>query len=126
MSGLFAVLAVAAGGFVGAPARALADRIVTDRSRTVFPLGTFAVNAAGSLLFGLVAGLSLDGHLPALAVDLLATGFCGALTTFSTWCFETVRLVQEGRYGAALANVMASLAVGLAAAAAGLALGLAA
>ena len=118
-------LAVAAGGFVGAPSRYLLDRAVTRRIESDLPWGTFAINVTGSLLLGLLTGLAATGHLPDLAKALVATGFCGAYTTFSTFTFETVRLVEDGRLLEAAGNVLASVAVGLAAAGVGLAIGLA-
>jgi CrcB protein len=124
MSG-WLVLAVAAGGSVGAPARFLADRLVADRAETDFPLGTYLVNMSGALLLGLLTGLGLAHHLPPTVEALLGTGFCGAYTTFSTWTYETVRLLIEGELRAGVLNVVASLGVGLLAAGAGLALGLA-
>lgn len=117
---------VAVGGFVGAPSRYLLDRTVSRRFETEFPWGTLLVNVSGSLLLGLLAGLSLSGRLPGTADALLATGFCGAYTTFSTFTFETVRLLQDGRLLHAAGNVAAGVAVGLAAAAGGFAAGLAA
>lgn len=122
--GLF--LAVAAGGLVGAPARFLIDRAVNGRTESELPWGTFVVNVSGSLLLGLLSGLSLAGHLPVTAKALLGTGFCGAYTTFSTFTFETVGQLEDGRVLEAAGNALVSLAVGLAAAAAGLAAGLAA
>lgn len=125
MSG-WILLAVAAGGSVGAPARFLVDRFIADRVETDFPLGTYAVNMSGALLLGLLTGLGLAHHLPPTVEALLGTGFCGAYTTFSTWTYETVRLLTVGELRAGLLNVAGSLALGLLAAGAGLALGLAA
>lgn len=119
------ILAVALGGAVGAPARFLVDRFVADRIESDFPWGTFLVNMSGSLVLGLLTGLDLHGHLAPFLKSLLATGFCGAYTTFSTWSFETVRLLEEGDVVEALSNALASLVLGLAAAAAGVAIGLA-
>lgn len=122
---LLLFLMVAAGGLLGAPSRFLLDRAVTTRVDSDLPWGTLTVNVSGSLLLGLLAGLTVHQHLPAPAAALLGTGFCGAYTTFSTFTFETVRLVEEGRYTEAAGNVAVGVGVGLAAAAAGLALGLA-
>jgi fluoride exporter len=121
--GLF--LVVAAGGIVGAPSRYLLDQFVTGRTSSGLPWGTMAINLSGSLLLGFLTGLTLAGHLPPTAKALLGTGFCGAYTTFSTFTFETVRLMENGRFLSAAGNVLVSVAVGLGAAAAGLALGLA-
>lgn len=123
MAGL-TVLLVAVGGFVGAPARAELDRLVSDKTTTDFPLGTFAVNVSGSLLLGVLVGLALSGRLPSAVDDLVGTGFCGAFTTFSTFSFETLRLLEERDFLLAAANVALSLLVGLGAAGAGLAVGL--
>jgi CrcB protein len=118
-------LAVAAGGLVGAPSRYLLDRAISGRAEPGRPWGTFVINVSGSLLLGLLTGLTLTGHLSEIGKALLGTGFCGAYTTFSTFSFETVRLVEDGRVFDAAGNVVISVALGLAAAAAGLAIGLA-
>jgi fluoride exporter len=118
-------VAVAIGGFVGAPSRYLADRAVTRRYDGTFPWGTIVINVSGSLLLGFLTGLGLIHVLPRFDQALVGTGFCGAYTTFSTFAYETVRLVEDGRVARAGANVVASMALGLAAAAAGLWIGLA-
>lgn len=97
------------GAVVGAPLRYLTDQAVQSRHDSVFPWGTLVVNVVGSLVIGLVAGAAV----PAWALTLIATGFCGALTTFSTFGYETVRLLEDGSYAAGLANVVANLTVGL-------------
>jgi CrcB protein len=122
--GLF--LVVAAGGIVGAPARFLLDQAVTRRAGSGLPWGTLVINLSGSLLLGFLTGLTLAGHLSPAAKALLGTGFCGAYTTYSTFTFETVRLLENGRYLGAAGNVLVSVLAGLGAAAAGLAAGLAA
>lgn len=119
------LLAVALGGVVGAPARYLLDRYVAGRITSDFPWGTFTINISGSFVLGLLTGLDLRGHLAPVLEALFATGFCGAYTTFSTWSFETVRLLEEGDYAEAATNALASLALGLGAAVIGLAIGLA-
>jgi len=118
-------LAVAAGGLVGAPSRYLLDRAITRRAHSDRPWGTFVINFTGSLLLGFLTGFTLTGHLSEIGKALLGTGFCGAYTTFSTFTFETVRLMEDGRIFDAAGNVVISVALGLAAAAAGLAIGLA-
>jgi CrcB protein len=110
-------LLVAVGAAVGAPLRYLVDRMVQARHDSVFPWGTLVVNAIGSFVLGcLVAAAS------ATTYALLGTGFCGALTTYSTFGYETVRLLQDGSRRYALLNAVGSVAVGLLAAWAGLAL----
>lgn len=111
---------VALAGSVGAPARYLLDDLVRSRIPGDRPWGTFVVNMVGSLLLGIVTGLSVDGHLGDTATHALGIGFCGAFTTFSTFSYESVRLVEAGDTAGAVVNVVGSLVVGLAAAAAGL------
>ena len=112
------VLLVALGAAVGAPLRYLTDRFVQSRHDSVFPWGTFAVNMAGSLLLGLLVGLPASGPVAVLA----GTGFCGALTTYSTFSYETLRLAQDGARFYAAANVVANVVAGLGAAFVGLTL----
>ncbi len=109
------LLLVMAGAAVGAPVRYLTDRAVQARLDSVFPWGTFTVNVVGSFLLGLLAGLSS----PQMSA-LLATGACGALTTYSTFSYETLRLTEEGAGSLALANVVGSVLGSLTAAALGL------
>jgi CrcB protein len=104
------VLAVLVGGMIGAPARYLTDRAVQARRDSVFPWGTLLVNLAGSLVLGFLLGAQLHLGLPPLAYALLATGLCGGLTTFSTFSYETLRLLEDGALAAAAANVLGSLA----------------
>ncbi len=117
-------VAVAIGGFVGAPSRYLVDLVVTRRHDGNFPWGTIVINVSGSLLLGVLSGLGLIHVLPPFDQALVGTGFCGAYTTFSTFTYETVRLVEDGHLARAGANVLVSVVVGLAAAAAGLWIGL--
>jgi CrcB protein len=112
-------LLVLAGGAVGAPLRYLTDLMVQARHDTLFPWGTFTVNVVGSLVLGGVAASVQIAGAASWVQPLVGTGFCGALTTFSTFGYETVRLSEEGETMAAVANVAASLAAGLAAAASG-------
>ena len=112
-------LGVALAGGAGATARLLLDGAVSARTQGVLPLGTLAVNVSGAFLLGLLVGLGPGGDVR----DVLGTGLLGGYTTFSTWMFESHRLAEDGRGGTAAANVVGSLALGLAAAAAGRALG---
>jgi CrcB protein len=113
---------VGAGGLIGAPARFVVDQVINSRTRGVFPWGTYVINATGAFILGLISGLVLYqgfGHIPSAVIG---TGFCGAYTTFSTFSWETVRLIEEGTPSAAIWNIAGSLVVGLLAAAAGMAL----
>ncbi|TQM65000.1 fluoride efflux transporter CrcB [Humibacillus xanthopallidus] len=113
------LLLVLAGGVIGAPLRYLTDLLIQSRHDSLFPWGTFTVNIAGSLVLGAVLGAASTGALPAAAVAFIGTGICGALTTFSTFGFETVRLLEEGSVGTAALNAVGSLAAGLVAGSAG-------
>ena len=100
------------GAMIGAPLRYLTDRAVQARHDSVFPWGTLSVNVIGCLVLGGLTGAAL----PALALSLLGTGFCGALTTYSTFGYETVRLIEQRSYFYATANVVVSVISGLGAA----------
>jgi CrcB protein len=115
-------LLVAVGAMVGAPLRYLTDRAVQKRHDTVFPWGTFTVNVAGCLVLGLLSGAAAAGAASAHVQLLLGTGLCGALTTYSTFSYETLRLAENGARFFAAANVVASVVAGLGAAFAGAAL----
>jgi CrcB protein len=113
---------VALGAAVGAPLRYLTDRAVRSVHLTPFPWGTITVNVAGSFVLGLVVA-SRPG---AATTAALGTGFCGALTTYSTFGYETVALAERGSVRLAVANVAVSVTAGLAAATLGFLVGLAA
>ena len=112
------LLLVVLGAAVGAPVRYLTDRFVQARHSSRQPWGTFVVNVGGSFVLGALVASQPDEHLAAL----LGIGFCGALTTYSTFGYETVRLAEDGAYGQALVNVFGSIAAGLGAAVGGAAL----
>jgi CrcB protein len=115
-------LLVIIGAAIGAPMRYLTDRAIQARHDTVFPWGTFAVNVSGCLVLGLVSGAVTAGAASSHLQLLLGTGFCGALTTYSTFSYETVRLVEGGQRFYAVANAAASVAGGLGAVFVGVAL----
>ncbi|WP_395103899.1 fluoride efflux transporter CrcB [Actinomadura sp. SCN-SB] len=106
-------LLVIAGALVGAPLRYLTDRAVQARHGTVFPWGTFTVNVTGCLILGTLTGAALHGAAPHSVQLLLGTGLCGALTTYSTFSYETLRLTETGARFFAAANVLASIVAGL-------------
>ena len=116
------VLMVAVGAAVGAPARYLADRAVQARHETTYPWGTLVVNVIASLILGIVTGAAatLDPRI----VSLVGTGFCGALSTYSTFSYETVRLAQTSARFYSLLNVGISMLAGIGAAALGLSFGM--
>jgi len=114
------LLAVAAGGALGAVSRHVLAQWAQTRSGADFPVGTLVVNLVGCLLLGaVVAALA---HGPAANERwrlLVGVGVLGSFTTFSTWSYETLALLEQGRWGAAALNVGVQLAVGLAALVAG-------
>ncbi|MDL5199879.1 fluoride efflux transporter CrcB [Streptomyces sp. ALI-76-A] len=115
-------LLVVVGAMVGAPLRHLTDRAVRSRYDSLFPWGTFAVNVTGCLVLGLLTGAAAAGAADSQLQLLLGTGLCGALTTYSTFSYETLRLTETGAGRYAAANVIASVAAGLGAVFAGVGL----
>lgn len=98
------VLAVGAGGFVGAVLRFLISGWVQKLSPVLFPVGTLAVNVLGSFIIGFLA-LYFEEVIAPHQKALLVTGMLGALTTFSTFSLETVTILQGGLWGRAAGNV---------------------
>lgn len=115
------LLCVGAGGAVGSMVRyLLSGNLLAGCFLSGFPAGTFAVNALGSLLIGLVTGAVGES---AWLMRLLAVGFCGGFTTFSAFSADTVRLLREGHYTPALLYIGSSVVVCVITAAAGMWIG---
>ena len=91
------------------------DRAVARRFARAFPFGTLTVNLTGAAILGVLTGLAL----PPMAVLLAGTVAVGSYTTFSTWMLETHRLTEERQHRLAALNLIASIALGVAAAGAG-------
>src|SRR5215210_6685155 len=114
METLSRYLAVAVGGALGAMLRFYLGGTVLARTAAPFPTATFVINITGSFIIGFFLTLAtervqMSPHLR-LAV---AVGFVGAYTTFSTFEYETAKLVEDGDVTRALLNVVLSFAVGL-------------
>jgi CrcB protein len=115
---------VGLGGFAGAVLRWLVDGWVSERNPTAFPLGTLAINLTGSFVLGVLFAWVIERNVLPPDVRLpLMVGFLGAYTTFSTFMLESWRLVEEGAYALAAANLVGSVVLGLVAVVAGLAVG---
>ena len=100
------------GAMVGAPLRYVVDRAVQSRHETMFPWGTFTVNVVGCLILGALSGAGSASP----TYSLLGTGFCGALTTYSTFSYEAFRLVEQKEYFYAAMNIVISIIAGVGAA----------
>jgi CrcB protein len=115
-------LVVGLAGAIGAAARYLLDGAVQDRTTGRFPFGTLAVNVVGSVILGVLAGYVLGHADGRTARTIIGTGFCGALTTWSTASWETVRLAEEGATATAVTFTMVNLFASFAAAGLGIVL----
>lgn len=90
-----------------------------DAARSRMPWGVLVVNAVGSFIGGIVLGLASQSALSHEWQLILLTGFCGGLTTFSTFSVETLQLIERRRWRTALLSVTANLVIGIALAVAG-------
>jgi fluoride exporter len=108
------VVGIAVAGSIGALARYGLEGLISRRTVGAFPWGTFVVNISGSFLLGLLFTVLTDQiSAPSWLRSTLTIGLLGAYTTFSTLSFASYRLVEDGAYGIAAANMVGSLAVGL-------------
>ncbi len=113
------LLLVVLGGGLGAGGRYLLGGWLHGQLGSGFPWGTFAVNALGSLVIGLVFGLAQAKSISPGTTLFLAVGVLGGFTTFSAFSYETMRLLANGSIGASFLNVAGQFAVGLVAVYAG-------
>lgn len=108
------ILLVGFGGAIGSVLRFLISSAIALKA---FPAATFAINVVGSLLIGLVMGWTAKNEMLANNWKLfLGTGLCGGFTTFSSFSFENLLLLQQGKYLFTLAYVIGSFTLGIAAA----------
>jgi CrcB protein len=112
--GWLELVAVGAGGTVGALGRVGLEQAWPSAAGS-WPWATFAVNIVGAFLLGCLMIALRHGPISIPAYRLLGTGFCGALTTFSTMQLELLQMLDRARYGLALGYVSASVVCGYAA-----------
>lgn len=118
------VLFIGVGGFAGAIARYLVDSRVSAWTGGSLPWGTFVVNISGSFAVGLLFALVIErAALPAEVRGPLMIGFIGAYTTFSTLALESWRMIEDGAWLYASANLIGSIVIGVIAVIGGVALG---
>lgn len=119
-----AIVGVGLAGAVGALSRYGLEGLISERFPGSFPLGTFVINVTGSFVLGFLFVVLTEraAASPALRTSL-TIGLVGAYTTFSTFSFETLRLLEDGAYRTAALNVVATLALGLFAVWAGMSVG---
>jgi CrcB protein len=100
---------VGIGGALGSLTRYKLGRLITEKSNTTFPIGTFIVNITGAILLGLLSCLEAKGNV----YLLLGDGFLGAYTTFSTFMYEGFSLFQENEKLNAFIYIAGSLFLGI-------------
>lgn len=108
------LILVGLGGAVGSMLRHLSSTVVNRFSNTTFPLGTFVVNIIGCLIIGML--VSAAGKYQLINNDiklLLITGFCGGFTTFSTFSYENIQLLNTGNISSFALNIIASVVLGI-------------
>lgn len=103
---------VGVGGFLGAIARYALGAYIGGRYGVRFPLGTFIINVSGSFLLGVILTLLARTAASTYWTYLIAIGFIGAYTTFSTFEYETLRAIQDGQMMTGLLNVALSVIIG--------------
>jgi len=116
------IISIATAGALGAVARWAISRAGYTLLGTGFAWGTLLVNVLGCFMIGFIMHWGLVSRIPETLRTAVTVGFLGALTTFSTFSYETLRFVEDGRWMTASANILANVALSLGAAFAGLVL----
>ena len=112
---------VALGGALGSVSRFLLGPALQRAFNATFPVGTLFINVVGSLILGFVLGLAAEGvDVRPEARAFIAIGFCGGFTTFSTFSYEAVRLLEDGEGSRAALYILASVVLSVGAAFIGL------
>jgi len=107
---------LSAAGGVGAMSRFVADGLIRTVLGRKFPWATLIINVIGSFILGVIVGAVLYRHGSTNLKLIVGTGFCGGFTTFSTASFETVRLIEERKFAAVVAQSLGNLLFSLTAA----------
>jgi len=110
------LLLVAIGSCPGGVSRFLCQQFVQKHFPSSIPFGTFSVNIIGCFIIGVIYGLANKSNIisPELRI-LLAIGFCGGYTTFSSFAYENISLIQEGEFYYLALYILLSLLIGFAA-----------
>src|SRR6185295_14196794 len=109
------LLLIAIGGAIGSVARYLLSTFVLRATGSLFPVGTFAVNAVGCFVFGVIAGAAEQRVALQPQMRLFAlVGVLGGFTTFSSYAFESMQLLRDGQVAAAAVNIVGQVVAGLA------------
>lgn len=122
-SGFLLTIEVGLAGSLGALSRYLLGRLVAERISKEFPLGTLLINITGSFVIGLLFALAARNIISSMLQLILATGFLGGYTTFSTMSWEIIQLARSGSRATSVLYLASSVALGLLAAALGLLIG---
>jgi CrcB protein len=110
-----AYLVISIGAILGANARYLLANWAAQRFGAGFPYGTFIINISGAFVLGVFMAYLQDRSFVHANYRLFfATGFCGAYTTFSTFTYESLRLLQDGSFLLAFTNLFGSIVIGMA------------
>ena len=117
------LLAIAIASAAGGLSRYGLGRLIAEANTSAFPWETFAINASGSLVIGFLFALFERSAVSPVLRAALLVGFLGSYTTFSTLSLESFRLLEDGAYGLAIANMLGSIAIGLLSVYAGVVLG---
>ncbi len=109
---LKSIILVGIGGFIGSALRYLISHLMNVQWHTIFPYGTFTVNLAGSFILGLILSYTFTHNFSQELRLFLAVGFCGGFTTFSSFSYEFMALLQNGHTGYAFLYAFASFVLG--------------
>ncbi|KFN09082.1 fluoride efflux transporter CrcB [Paenibacillus macerans] len=110
---MIGILGVGAGGILGTLLRYYLGKWISGKMGGGFPYGTWAINLSGSFLLGLLSALHSRHGIPEWSWLMFGVGFCGAYTTFSTFGYETIGLIEQGRKRNAAVYVISSVLLGV-------------